>query len=182
MIGVLTGMASTPTSLMLLQAAQTTPGRMTPDQEYQIAMEALKSGSAIQGTIALLVPFGILAMIVAIVWLKYRNKQAQIRVQAEFQKQLLEKFSSGREFAEFLESKGSQRFLDALSSPRPGRHDHVLKTMRIGVVATALGLGMVAFNEEREIAVVVVALGVGFPDLGGGLLSPLQSLGTGTEA
>jgi len=128
----------------------------------------------IESVLALLVPFALFALVFGLVWLKYRQKQAQVRAQAEFHKQLLEKFGSGREFSEFLESKGSRQFLDAMWSQTPGRHGQVLATMRNGIVMTALGLGMLALSwtnasiEEftasgfRIPGVLVLALGIGF--------------------
>jgi len=182
MIGSWVGTAAM--SLLLLQAPQTAApqtgsDRMTPDQEFQIAMEALKHGpegilGGLTGVLALLVPFALFALIFGIVWLAYRNRQAKVRAQAEFHKQLLDKFGSGREFSEFLESKGSRQFLDAMWAQNPGRHGQVLATMRNGVVMTALGLGMLALSwtnasiEEftasgfRIPGVLVLALGIGF--------------------
>jgi hypothetical protein len=161
-------------SLLLLQAPQIEPpqpgsGRMTPDQEFQIAMEALKRGPAqgLTGVLGVLVPFALFAVIFGIVWLAYRNRQAKMHAQAEFHKQLLEKFGSGREFAEFLESKGSQRFLDAMWSQRSAGNDRILGTMRNGIVMTALGIGTLALSWATEDGlripgVLVLALGAGF--------------------
>ena len=164
MIGNLVVTAAMP---LLLQAPQTGPGRMTPEQEFQIAMEALKS-SPREGTVAilaLLVPFALFTMIFGIVWLWYRHRQAKIRAQAEFHRQLLEKFGSGREFVDFLESKGSQRFLEEMWSQGTGPH-RALDTMRNGIIMSALGLGMLVLSwwtrGMRVPGVIVLALGAGF--------------------
>jgi hypothetical protein len=153
---------------LLLQVTQGNADRMTPDQQFQIAMESLRRGFG-PGTLALLVPFALFGMILGIVWLKYRQRQAQIRVQAEVHKHLLDKFGSGREFAEFLGTQRSQQFLDALWSQRPGPYDYILRTIRTGVVMTVLGFGMLALSWMdggqgglRVPAVIVLALGVGF--------------------
>jgi hypothetical protein len=127
-----------------------------------------------EDVLALLVPFALFALVFGILWLKYRQRQAQTQAQAEFHKQLLDKFGSGREFSEFLESKGSRQFLDAMWSQAPGRHGQVLATMRNGIVMTALGLGLLALSwtsasiEEftasgfRVPGVLVLALGAGY--------------------
>jgi hypothetical protein len=157
--------------LLQVQTPQPDPGQMTADQQFQIAMEALKHGpegyvDSFTGVLALLVPFAFLALIFGIVWLKYRQKQIQVRAQAEFHKQLLDKFGSGREFSEFLESQGSRQFLDAMWAQSPGRHGQVLATMRSGIVMTALGLGMLVLSGwtrgMRFPGVIMLALGAGF--------------------
>jgi len=45
------------------------------------------------------------------------RRQAELRARAEFQKQILDKFSSGKEFADFLGTEGSQRFSGELLEP-----------------------------------------------------------------
>lgn len=155
---------------LLLQAPQTGPGQMTPDQQFQIAMEALERApegilGGLTGVLALLVPFAFFAMVFGIVWLWYRHRQAKMRAQAEFHRQLLEKFGSGREFADFLESKGSQRFLEELWSQRTGPH-RVLDTMRSGIIMSSLGLGMLVLSwwtrGFRVLGILALALGIGF--------------------
>jgi hypothetical protein len=151
---------------VLFQAAQSGPGDLTPEQSYNIAMEALKRPGGTAGTLALLVPFAFFAMVIVIFWLLMRQRQARMRARAEFHKQLLDKFSSGREFAEFLESKGSQRFLEELWSQNMGPKDRVLSAMRNGIVLAALGLGMLGLSLIRRgylvPAVISLALGIGY--------------------
>jgi hypothetical protein len=153
----------------LLLQAQANPDRLSPDQRTQIAIEALKHPGAetpLNGALALLVPFALFAAVVLIIWLVLRQRQARSQVRAEFHKQLLDKFSSGREFADFLESKGSQRFLEELWSQKMGPKEQVLRSMRNGIVLAMLGLGMLALSwREKGLlvpAVLILALGVGF--------------------
>src|ERR1700686_2282088 len=96
----------------LLQAVLPNTDAMTPDQRYQIALEAVKHQNRANDALALLVPYAVFAMVLGIVWLGTRQKKARLQMQAEFHKQLLDKFGSGREFADFLESPGSQRFIE----------------------------------------------------------------------
>jgi hypothetical protein len=164
MLGQLIGTWFVP---LLLQAPQSNPGGLTPDQITQIALEAVKHrGNEANGILALLVPFAFFATIILIFWLLLRQRQSRTQARAEFHKQLLDKFSSGREFAEFLESKGSQRFLEELWSRSVGPRDRVLTAMRNGIVLAVLGLGMLAMSLTRRgfvvPAVLVLALGVGF--------------------
>lgn len=151
---------------LLFQATTPNPGGLTPDQIHDIAMAALKRPAPAQGSLALLTPFALFLMIVAIVWLNVRQRQAQVRMRAELHKQLLDKFNSGREFSEFLESRGSQRFLEELWSQSKGPKDRILTAMRNGIVLAVLGLGMLALSLARRgflvPAVLALALGVGF--------------------
>jgi hypothetical protein len=155
-------------SLSLLQAVPQIPNGATTDQlDREIALEAIRQhGGRLGSLTGILVPMALFAFILALVWLGTRKKQAQIQARAEFHKQLLDKFSSGREFSEFLESKGSQRFLDELWSQGLGAKERVLSTMRTGIILAALGLallGLTLVNHHLVFpAVIVLALGIGY--------------------
>lgn len=151
----------------LLLQAQPNLGGLTPEQIQQIALEALRRPvNPATEILALLVPFAFFATIVVISWLLLRHRQTRMRARAEFHKQLLDKFSSGREFAEFLESRGSQRFLEELWSQSMGPKDRILNAMRNGIVLAVLGLGLLGLSLTRSgflvPAVLALALGVGF--------------------
>lgn len=150
---------------MLLQATPSDSGQMSAEQKFEIAKEALSHGPEPAGILVpILVPLAFFATIVAIAWLivLYRRSQAQAR--AEFQKQVLDKFASGREFAEFLESPASKRFLDELGSRGP--KEQILSSMRTGVVLAVLGLGLLVLSFARRgfviPGVLALALGAGF--------------------
>ena len=151
----------------LLSQAPPNPGGLTPEQIQQIALEVVKRpGNTAEGILALLVPFGAFALAFLILWLFLRYKQTRLQARADFHKQLLDKFTSGREFADFLESKGSQRFLQELWSQSIGPKDRILNAMRNGIVLAVLGLGLVGLSFTRGgllvPAVIVLALGFGF--------------------
>ncbi|MBI3933259.1 MAG: hypothetical protein HY316_01120 [Acidobacteria bacterium] len=118
--------------------------------------------SPVVPVVAMLVPLGLFVLIGVIAWLSVRRSQANIRARAEVQKQLLDKFSSGREFADFLETRGGQQFLAQLSSPQPTGRNKLLP----GVVLTTLGIGMLALSALRHNFVIggtlILALGLGF--------------------
>ncbi len=146
----------------LLQAAQANPGDASGDQiGQQIALEAVRHNPA--NGVGIFVPISLFAMILGILWLKWRQQQAQLQTRAEFHKQLLDKFTSGRDFAEFLEAKGSQRFLDALWSQGPPSHE---KTMRNGILVGMLGLAFLGLSWMRKDFVIpgvlLLAVGAGF--------------------
>ena len=163
MLAHLVGMRVVP----LLLQAQPSAGELSADQKTQIALEALRRpGGSANGVLALLVPFAFFAAVVLIIWLLLRQRQARTQVRAEFHKQLLDKFSTGREFSEFLESKGSQRFLEELWSQKMGPKEQILRSMRNGIVLAVLGLGMLALSWTTKgllvPGVLILALGVGF--------------------
>jgi len=137
---------------------------MTPDQQFEIAREALRNGGGTPGLLALLVPFALFATILIIAWLFVLYRRSQAHARAEFQKQVLDKFASGREFAEFLESPASKRFLDELGSRGP--KEQILSSMRAGVVLAVLGLGLLGLSLTRRgflvPGVLALALGAGF--------------------
>jgi hypothetical protein len=116
-----------------------------------------------------LIPVALFAMIVLIVFVIARRRQAELRARAEFQKQILDKFSSGKEFADFLATDGSQRFLAMLSSQSMGMGPRyrILRHMRGGITLAVLGIGFLLLTALRRGFVVP---GVLFLALGAGLL------------
>ena len=157
MIGPMITTVVTPLAL-LLQTTPASPGQMTPDQQFQIAREALRHDPSSTG---LLVPISLFAMIVLIVWLGGRYKQARIRAQAEVRKQVLDKFGSAQELAAFMESKGGQEFLGLMDARASGH----LRFVPGGLVTTMLGLGFLGLTLMHRSflvpAVLLLALGVG---------------------
>jgi len=113
----------------------------------------------------ILIPIAFFAMIVLVVFVVARRRQAELRARAEFQKQILDKFSSGKEFAEFVSSEGSQRFLATLSAQTMAPRHRVLRGMRGGIVLAVLGLGFLLLAGLRHGFVVpgvlCLALGAG---------------------
>jgi hypothetical protein len=148
---------------VLLLQMETNPGGMTPDQQTQVALQALKGPGTLTG---IMVPLAFFATVVVIFWLLLRQRQIRIQARAEFQKQLLDKFSSGREFGDFLESKAGQQFLSELRSQGKGTKSRMLMAMQNGIVLAALGLGMLGLSLANRgflvPAVLALALGAGF--------------------
>ncbi len=147
----------------LLQAVLSNSGGMASEQSnQQIALEAIRHNSS-NGTLNSLVPIALFAMIAGIVWLGTRQKKARLQMQAEFHKQLLDKFGSGREFAEFLENPASQRFLEGLWSKNVDAREGPLRN---GIVLTMLGLALGGLSlMHRGLlvpGVIILALGVGY--------------------
>ena len=157
---ILIGTRITP---FFLQTTQPLPDSQPPGLlDQQIALEAVRHGPMNVLT-GIFVPLGLFAMIFGIIWLRWRQQQALYQTRAEFHKQLLDKFATGRDFAEFLESKGSQRFLEELWSQGAQPKE---KTLRNGIVVAMLGLSMLALTwVEKDFVipgVMLVAVGAGF--------------------
>jgi ABC-type Fe3+-siderophore transport system permease subunit len=110
-----------------------------------------------------LVPLGLFAMVVLIVWINRRMEDSKLKTLAETQRLLLEKFGSGTDLAAFLESSAGKSFL------LPERKDlrkRVLGTITAGMILIFVGLGMIGLTRvENDLiipGVISLSLGVGF--------------------
>ena len=89
----------------------------------------------------ILVPFGLFAAVVGIVWLRTRVNQTRLGKNAETLHQLLAKFESGRELAEFMETEGGRQFMRKFEP-----NANMLGTLATGIVFTSLGLGVTSIS------------------------------------
>ena len=95
-------------------------------------------------------------------WLLYRRSQTRLQARTEFHRQLLDKFTSGGEFAGFLNSSGGQRLLEDLWSQGVNAKERIIRSTRGGVVLTVLGLGALMVRRTLVVpGVLVLTLGVG---------------------
>jgi hypothetical protein len=121
---------------------------------------------ALTALVAILVPLGFFALVVLSIWLLGRNSRAKAQARAEFYRQVLDKFSSGREFGDFLGSRGSERLLEGLWSERLNAKEKIVRGLGTGVVLAVLGLGALALSWKTSgfiyPAVLLLALGIGF--------------------
>ncbi len=106
---------------------------------------------------------GAMAALVLITWLWGRAGQARLAKQAEALEQMLAKFQSGQELADFLETETGQRFMRQLES---NPHGMILGTLSAGIVSCSIGLGFIAltayFGDYLLIpAVGALAVGIG---------------------
>ena len=110
----------------------------------------------------ILVPLGFFAAIVAIIWLRGRVNQVRLAKQAETQQQLLAKFQSVGELAEFMETEGGQQFMRQFES---NPHRMILGSLSAGIVFSFLGLGFLGFMTRNDNflfpGVITLALGIG---------------------
>lgn len=113
----------------------------------------------------ILVALGFFAAVVGIVWLRARVNQVRLARQAETQQQLLAKFQSGRELAEFIETEDGKQFLRQFESDRNGT---ILVVLSAGIVSSALGLGFLVLMVWED---GFLYPGVGTTALGVGLIA-----------
>ncbi len=119
----------------------------------------------IPGIIGTLIPFGAFVMIVFIVWFETRQKQTRVQARTELHKHLLDKFGSGTELAQFLETEGGKKMIEDLGKDRVSPKERALKLLVAGTVLTCLGAGfLVLMYKEPEMAIpggIVLAIGIG---------------------
>ena len=116
--------------------------------------------------IALFIPFAGIAMIVFIVWLGTRARQARVQARTELQKHLLDKFSSGTELAQFLETEGGKKMIEDLGKGDVSPKERTLRPMIAGTVLTCLGVALLVLTFRVPDLVIpggiLLAIGIGF--------------------
>jgi len=117
--------------------------------------------------VALLVPISFFATMGFVGWLLYRRSQARMRARMEFHGQVLSKFSSGQEFAAFLNTPGSQQILEGMWGGQVNLKERLLKHTRLGAIFSVMGLGLLvlSFFDDKDyafLAVLALGLGIGF--------------------
>ena len=112
------------------------------------------------------VPLGVFVMVVFIVWFGAREKQARVQARTELHKHLLDKFGSGTELAEFLDSEGGKKMLGELGEEKVSPRERALKYFRAGVIIAGLGVGFLVLTFKVSELVIpgglLVGLGIGF--------------------
>lgn len=112
----------------------------------------------------IIIPTVFFGAVIAIIWLTGRVKQYRIEKQGELQQQLLAKFESAGELAEFLESESGRQFMRQFeSSP----YRMILGTLSLGIIFSFLGLGFLGLTalSNQELlypGVILLVLGLGF--------------------
>ena len=108
------------------------------------------------------------------------RRKERVRTFTEFYGRLLDRMQSPKEFGDFLQTAGGQRFLETLSIERGHPIDRVLRAVQAGLGLLMLGLGFVAGASQvgwddrgstRVSGIVFMMTGVGF------LLSATASFG-----
>ena len=112
---------------------------------------------------AIVVPTVVFGAVVLIIWLTGKVRQFRIEKQVELQQQLLAKFESARELAEFLETDSGRQFMRQFDA---NPHRSILALMSVGIILAFLGLGFhgLAFSNSEFVipGVLTLVVGVGF--------------------
>ncbi len=127
--------------------------------------------------VAVLIP---VAFFTAVGWIVYvvvegSRRKERMKTFTDFYSRLLDRMQSPKEFGEFLQTPGGQRFLETLTVERGHPIDRVLRAVQAGLVVLLLGIGFFAASEFarmagnwdgqsflRIVGVILMALGVGF--------------------
>jgi hypothetical protein len=111
-------------------------------------------------------------------WITYvivdgRRRRERLKVFTEFHSKLIDRMGSARDFGDFLQSDGGQRFLATLSTERGGPQVGIMRSVHTGVIMLALGVGLLSLTNVGVLAVegrtfmlvvgvIVLALSIGF--------------------
>lgn len=109
------------------------------------------------------------AMVAAISYFSSKSKSDKARYQAEVQARLLDKFGTGPEFVQFLDSPQGRKFLGELeSAPKVRTQDRMLSGIRNATVLSFLGAAFTIlsfFTYEHGMifpGLLLLALGLGY--------------------
>ncbi len=114
--------------------------------------------------------------LIVIAWITHiivdgNRRKERIKTFTEFYSRLLDRMTSPKDFSEFLQTSGGQRFLETLSVERGHPIDRVLKAIQAGLVLLLLGLGFIVGGGAadwdnraslRIIGIILASGGVGF--------------------
>ena len=110
------------------------------------------------------ISLGFFAMIVWVVWLGVNAKNRRAQMQAEVQSKLIERFSTSKEFIEFLQSSAGQRFVTGVEvSTAVYARDRIIRGFGTGIVLSLLGLGFlgIAIFSRDEWGILLPSIAVG---------------------
>lgn len=118
------------------------------------------------------------ASVAYIVWVLANTAQRtrRMRMIADFNKGLLDRFGSAKDFGEFVQTEAGARFMHDLAAEpiSLGPHERILRAAQFAAVLTCLGVGLLVFvffspafaDKPRAtiqgLGVISLALGIGF--------------------
>ncbi len=113
-----------------------------------------------------LVPIVAFALIGFIVWFITRQKQARVQARTELHKHLLDRFGSGTELAQFLETEGGKKMIEGLEKGDVSPKQRTVRPMIAGTVLTCLGVAFLLLTfREPDLLIpggLLLAIGIGF--------------------
>ncbi|HEX7192738.1 MAG TPA: hypothetical protein VF381_14315 [Thermoanaerobaculia bacterium] len=112
---------------------------------------------------------GFCCMMIAISYFSSKSKSDKARYQAEVQARLIDKFGTGPEFVQFIQSPQGRQFLGEIESgPKVMTQDRMLSGIRNATVLSFLGIAFILlsmFTYERGMiypGLLLLALGLGY--------------------
>jgi hypothetical protein len=121
--------------------------------------------------VPILIASGLFIMIGWIVWVDARRRHNQSKIASEIHGKLLDKFASSQELVDFLQTNEGRRFLESAGGPRANPLERVLKSIKLGVILTIVGLGWLLlgltqrFDDEGALSLIgflFESVGIGF--------------------
>jgi hypothetical protein len=121
----------------------------------------------------MLLPIGILGTLGWVVrtLLVNRRMTNTVRIQAELQGRLLDKFGTSQEMLTYLASPAGERFVHSATLEKANPHGRILGSLQSGIILTLLGASMLLLRNQLDIEGVHgltfvgglgMALGIGF--------------------
>lgn len=117
----------------------------------------------------------LMAMFTAVGWVVWVlvngiKTRHTVRAMTEFHNRLLDKMGSAKDFAEFLQSEGGNRFLQSVTLKKVNPNQRILGAIQTGLVFAFLGLGLLFLGWEFDfdehgftvLGTLALALGGGF--------------------
>ena len=128
--------------------------------------------------------FGISAAIFVFTWIirkviEHRRWSRLSRVQAEVHNKVLDRFASNEDMLRYIQTAAGRKFMEAAPIPLDEEPravsapiSRVLWSVQIGVILGALGIGLkvVSFNVDKDVASALSALGILAIALGAGFI------------
>src|SRR5437870_1042045 len=99
-------------------------------------------------------------MIILVVWFGIQKSMNQNRMRAEFQKEILAKFTSAQELNEFLATDAGRRLTQESSESKWGYKGRIITLAVAGMIVLGAGIGFHFGGDDREAAALFSAVGV----------------------
>jgi hypothetical protein len=99
------------------------------------------------------------------------RRKERIKTFTEFYSRLIDRMATPKEFGDFLQTPGGQRFLETLTVERGHPIERVLRAIQGGLVLSLLGVGFIVANTQanwddraglRVAGIIFLSMGVGF--------------------
>lgn len=117
------------------------------------------------------ISLGLFAMlsVISVALSTNRRQQIEAKFRADVQNKLLDRFGSSKEFVDFLQSDGGEKFLSPVVASSPvGPREKVISAIKTGVIMAFLGGGFAMASSRIDDdgmmvpALLLMMLGLGF--------------------